>query len=182
LEKFKRNNMPTVEIFTHKEKELVAVAASIASGCVPCTMHHTKAVRESGASEAEVLGAIRIALDVRDYATEMMAEAAHGNLQYAYPGKTQSGSVEQPIDNLIAMGAAIACNSVAGVEYYWTKAKEAGASTRQMLVVIRSVRGIKKEAVEKTDAMLDSLLDPNQSKAEIVDKQEESVLSSCCCS
>ncbi|HLO14446.1 MAG TPA: carboxymuconolactone decarboxylase family protein [Anaerolineales bacterium] len=174
--------MPTVEILTQKEKELVAVAASIASGCIPCTVHHTKAVREAGASEAEVLGAIRIALDVLDYATEMMAEAAHGNLNYAYPDGTQSGSVEQPIDNLIAMGATFACNSVAGVEYYWTKAKAAGASTRQMLVVIRIVRGIKKDAVEKTDTMFGSLLDPNQSKAEIVDKQEESVSSSCCCS
>ena len=174
--------MPTVEILTQKERELVAVAASIACGCIPCTVHHTKAVREAGASEAEVLGAIRIALDVRDYATEMMAEAAHGNMNYAYPGRTQFGSVEQPIDNLIAMGAAYACNSVAGLEYYWTKAKEAGASTRQMLVVIRSVRGIKKEAVEKTDAMIGTLLDPNQSKAEIADTQEESVSSSCCCS
>jgi AhpD family alkylhydroperoxidase len=174
--------MPTVEILTQKEKELVAVAASIAAGCVPCTLHHTKAVREAGASEAEVLGAIRIALDVRDYATEMMAEAAHGNLNYAYPGKAQSGSVEQPIDNLLAMGAALACNSVAGMEYYWTKAKEAGASTRQILLVITIVRGIRKSAVEKVDAMIDTLLDPNQSKAKMVDKQEESASSSCCCS
>ncbi len=174
--------MSTVEILTQKEKELVAIAASIASGCVPCTMHHTKAVREAGASEAEVLSAIRIALDVRDYATEMMAETAHGNLHDAYPGKTQSGSVEQPIDQLIAMGAAFACNSVAGVEYYWAKAKEAGASTRQMLVVIGIVRGIRKSAVEKVDAMIGTLLDPTENKTETADTQEESVSSSSCCS
>jgi AhpD family alkylhydroperoxidase len=174
--------MPTVQILTQKEKELVAVAASIASGCISCTVQHTKAVRAAGASEAEVLGTIRIALDVLDYATEMMAEAAHGNLHYTYPGKTQSGSVERPIGDLIAIGAALACNSVAGVEYYWTKAKEAGASTRQMLVVIRIVRGIKKEAVEKTDTRIGTLLDPNQSKTETVNNHEESVSSSCCCS
>src|SRR5574342_1013408 len=104
--------MSTTNLLTQKEKELIAVAASIASGCVPCTMHHVKAVREAGASEAEVLGATRIALDVRDNATEMMAEVAQGNLNYEYPGKAQSGSLEQPIDNLIAMGAALACNSV----------------------------------------------------------------------
>ena len=174
--------MSTIGILTQKEKELVAVAASIASGCVPCTMHHTKAVREAGAAEAEVLGAIKIALDVRDYATEMMAEAAHGNLNYAYPGRTQSGSVGQPIDTLIAMGAAFACNSVAGLEYYWIKAKEAGASTPQILVVIAIGRDIRKSAVEKVDAMISTLLDPNESKAEIVNKQEESVSSSSCCS
>ena len=174
--------MSTTEKLTQKEKELVAVAASIASGCLPCTVQHIKAVGEAGASEADVFGAIRIALDVRDYATEIMAEAAHGNPHYAYPGKTQSGSVEQPIDNLIAMGAAIACNSAVGLRYYWTKAKEAGASTRQILVVIAIVRGIRKSAVEKVDAMIDTLLDANQRKAEIVNKQEESVSSSSCCS
>ena len=99
--------MSTVEISTQKEKELVAVAASIASGCVPCTMHHLQSVRQAGGTEAEVLGAIRIALDVRDHATEMMAEVAQGNLDYEYPGKAQSGSLEQPIDNLIAIGAAL---------------------------------------------------------------------------
>src|SRR5512138_3517821 len=31
LKKFKRQNMPTVEVLTQKEKELVALAASIAS-------------------------------------------------------------------------------------------------------------------------------------------------------
>src|SRR5512138_1694491 len=98
--------MPTVEILTQKEKELVAVAASIASGCIPCTMHHTKAIREAGAFEAEVLGAIRIALDVRDSATELMAEVAHGNLSYEYPGKAQSGSLEQPMNDLVAISAA----------------------------------------------------------------------------
>lgn len=152
--------MPTVEILTQKEKELVAVAASIASGCVPCTKHYLKSVRRAGASEAEVLSAIRIALDVRDYATEMMAEVAQGNLNYEYPGKAQSRSVEQLIDNLIAMGAALACNSVASLEYYWTKAEEAGASTHQMLAVIQTVRAIKREAVETTDRKIGGLLKP----------------------
>jgi AhpD family alkylhydroperoxidase len=70
--------MTTAETLTQKEKELVAIAASIASGCLPCTTYHIKAVPESGASEAEVLGATRIALYVRDNATEMMAEAPRG--------------------------------------------------------------------------------------------------------
>lgn len=47
-----------MEILSQKEKRLIAVAASIASGCLPCTVHHIKSVREAGAAEAEVLGAI----------------------------------------------------------------------------------------------------------------------------
>jgi alkylhydroperoxidase/carboxymuconolactone decarboxylase family protein YurZ len=181
LKNFKRNIMTTVEMLTQKEKELVAVAASIASGYVPCTIHYLKSVRQAGGSETEVFRAIRIALDVRDDATEMMAEVAQGNPNYEYPGKAEAGSVQQPIDNLVAMGAAFACNSVAGLEYYWTKAKQAGASTRQMLQVIQSVRAIKREAVDDTNSMLGRLLEPTDGKEENTDKRRECVSSSGCC-
>lgn len=174
--------MSTVEILTQKEKELVAVAASIASGCVPCTMHHIKAVREAGASEAEVLGAIGIALDVRDNATEMMAEVAQGNLNYEYPGKARSGSLEQPIDYLVALGAALACNSVAGLEYHLATARATGASIRQIQTAIGIVRGIRKAAAEKADVRIGSLIEQIQGEAENAEKQKGSVPSKCACS
>lgn len=154
--------MSTTEKLTQKQKELVAVAASIASGCQPCTMYHTKAVREADVSDAEVLRAIGIALDVRDNATEMMAEAAQGNLNYEYPGKAQSGVLEQPLDDLVAIGAALACNSVAGLEYYLTAAKAAGASTRQIQTAIGVAQVIREEAAAKADAAIGSLIEPSQ--------------------
>ena len=174
--------MSTVEMLTQREKELVAAAASIASGCVPCTMHHLKAVREAGVSEAEVLGVISIALDARDGATEMLAEVAHGNLNHEYPGKAQSGSLKEPIDNLVAMGAALACNSVAGLEYYLTAAKAAGASLRQIQTAIGIARSIQKSATEKVDIRIGSLVEPTEVKAEVAEKPKESVLPPCTCS
>jgi AhpD family alkylhydroperoxidase len=170
--------MSTVEILTQKEKELVAVAASIASGCVPCTMHHLKAVREAGASEAEVLGVTRIALDVRDNATEVMAEVAQGSLNYEYPGKAQSGSIKQPIDNLVALGAALACNSVTGLEYYSATTKAAGASTRQIQTAMGIARSIRKSAAEKADSRIGILIEPTQV---VVEKQKESIQPPCSC-
>ena len=170
--------MSTVEILTQKEKELVAVAASIASGCVPCTMHHLKAVREAGASQAEVLGVTRIAVDVRDNATEVMAEVAQGSLNYEYPGKAQSGSIKQPIDNLVALGAALACNSVTGLEYYSATTKAAGASTRQIQTAIGIARSIRKSAAEKADSRIGSLIEPTQV---VVEKQKESIQPPCSC-
>ena len=174
--------MSTIEILTQKEKELVAVAASIASGCMPCTMHHLRAVREAGASEAEVLGAIRIALDVRDSATEVMAEVAQGNLNYEYPGKAQSGSLEQPIDNLVAMGAALACNSVAGLEYYSATNRGAGASDRQIQTALGIARSIRKSAAEKADAIVGSFMNPAQVKIAKKEQKKESVPPPCSCS
>ena len=170
--------MSTVEILTQKEKELVAVAASIASGCVPCTMHHLKAVREAGASQADVLGVIRIAVDVRDNATEVMAEVAQGSLNYEYPGKAQSGSIKQPIDNLVALGAALACNSVTGLDYYSATTKAAGASTRQIQTAIGIARSIRKSAAEKVDSRIGSLIEPSQV---VVEKQKESIQPPCSC-
>jgi len=35
---------------SEKEKELVAVGASVAAGCIPCTRYHVKAVQAAGAS------------------------------------------------------------------------------------------------------------------------------------
>ena len=151
--------MSTEKILTQKEKELIAVAASIASGCVPCTTHHIKSLRGAGASEAEMLSATRIALDVRDTATEMMAEIAQGNLNYEYPREAQSASMEQPIDDLVAIGAALACNSVAGLEYYWTKASAAGVSTYQFQTAIGIARSIIKEAAKKAEITSASLVE-----------------------
>jgi len=158
----KRNIMSTTEKLTHKEKELIAFAASIASGCVPCTRHHLIAVRQAGASEADVFGAIGIALDVRDNATEMMAEVSLGNLNYEYPGEAQSGSMELPIDHLIAMGAALACNSVAGLEYYLAAAITSGASSRQIQTAVGIVRDIRKSAAERSEVRIESLIELTQ--------------------
>lgn len=174
--------MTSIEILTQKEKELVAVAASIASGCLPCTMHHIKAVRGAGATEAEVLRAIGIGLDVRDNATEIMAEAAQGNLNYEYPGRAQSGSMEQPIYHLVAMGASLACNSAVGLEYYLTTARAAGASTGQIQTAIGIARAIRKEAAEKADVGIGSLIEPMQDTAENAEKQKGSVPPPCSCS
>lgn len=162
----RRYNMSTVENLSHVEKELVAVAASIASGCLPCTMHHIKAVREAGATETEVLRAIDIALDVRINATEILAEAAHGNPDNEYPIEIQSASLEEPIDDLVSMGAALAANSVAGLEYYLIMAWAAGASTRQIQTAAGIARAIRKEAAEKADAIIGIPIEPTQAKAE----------------
>lgn len=174
--------MSTPETLTQKEKELVAVAASIAAGCLSCTVHHVKAVREAGAAEAEVLGTITIALDVRDNATEMMAEATQGNLNYEYPSKTQSSSLEQPINDLVALGAALACNSVAGLEYYLTAARARGASTRQIRTAVGIARAVRQEAAEKADVRITSLSEPIQDKVENVERQREAVPPPCGCS
>lgn len=154
--------MFTIKRLTQKEKELVAVAASIASGCLPCTTQHINLARETGASESEVLRSIYLASDVRDNATEIMAEAAQGNPVVEYPIGMQTGAMEEPLDDLVSMGAAMACNSVTGLKYYLTKARAAGASIHQIQTVAGITRAIQKEAGEEADAIIENLIEPTQ--------------------
>jgi AhpD family alkylhydroperoxidase len=174
--------MSTIENLAEKEKELVVVAASIASGCVPCTMHHIKSAHKTGASEAEIFAAIRIALDVRDNATEVMGETAQGNQNKKYPIQTQSSSLEQRMEVLVSIAAALACNSVAGLEYHLATAAAAGVSTRQIQTTLGIARAIRKSAAEKADAVIGDLLEPIQVTAEPTDKQKECGGLSCSCS
>lgn len=153
--------MLTIKKLTQKEEELIAVAASIASGCLPCTMRHIKLAREIGVSESEVLRSIYIALDVRDNATEIMAEAAQENPVIEYPIRMQSSPMEEPIDDLVSMGA-LADNSVGGLEYYLTKARVAGASTRQIQTAIGVARATRKEAEEEADTIIGNLIEQTQ--------------------
>ena len=55
-----------------KEKELVNIGASVATGCKPCTDFHFKKVRDAGATDGEIKKTISYAMVVRDSAKEIM--------------------------------------------------------------------------------------------------------------
>ena len=61
---------------TVKEKELVNIGASVATGCKPCTDYHFRKLREVGALDAEIRQAISDAMIVRDSAREIMEATA----------------------------------------------------------------------------------------------------------
>jgi AhpD family alkylhydroperoxidase len=62
----KEESPTSQETLTEKQKELVAVGASIAAGCRPCTTHHVAAARAAGAGDVEIRAAVQTALAVRD--------------------------------------------------------------------------------------------------------------------
>lgn len=173
--------MSTVEKLTQKEIDLIAVAASIASGCLPCLLQHAKAVRDAGGSEVELLDATKIALDVRDNTTEIMAETLLGNHYYEYPRKTLSTSIKKPVDHLVALAAAHTCNSVAGMEYHLTEAKVAGTSMCRIQTALEISRAIRKEAIDITDVKFENLIGPIQGIIENTDKPKIPVPPPCVC-
>jgi AhpD family alkylhydroperoxidase len=147
--------MSTIDILGQKEKELIALAVSIAAGCQPCTAHHVKVANEVGATETEISAAIENALNVRISATKIMAEIAYANQSDKCVVEPQIGSLQQLINEVISIGASLACNSVNGLEYHLQRAKITGASDRQIQTALGIARAIKKEAEEKSEAVVE---------------------------
>ena len=78
--------MSTNGLLTEKEQELVAVGASIAAGCRPCTAYHVRAARVAGADKEEIRQAVNDALDVRQQRVRH-----HGSVSRQVSGRRASG-------------------------------------------------------------------------------------------
>lgn len=152
--------MSTAEKLSQKEKKLVAAAASIASGCLPCTSRYLKPVREAGTTEAEICEVIEIALGVRNNVTQIMAKAAQGNPNHEYPKEEYSGPLGQPMRELVSLGAAMASNSTGGVEVYLSRAREAGATTHQIKTAALLALAIREEAADQAEAVFERMSEP----------------------
>jgi len=65
-----------MEKLTPRERELVAIGASLASNCVPCITYHIAKARKLGLSEAEIDEAVTLADKVRQVPAQAVLDAA----------------------------------------------------------------------------------------------------------
>jgi AhpD family alkylhydroperoxidase len=137
---------------TVKEKELTAVAISVATGCKPCTDYHVKAVREAGASDDEIRQAVADALSVRQSATAIMARHALAHLGKV-GAETENQATEQTdrIKTLVAIGAAFGVNCVSNLEEHLATAEAVGISQEDIVKVTRLAAYIKKRAASHVE-------------------------------
>lgn len=63
---------------SEREKELVAVGASITANCQPCLQYHVEKALASGADSGEVQAAIEVGRQVRKGASAKMDQFASG--------------------------------------------------------------------------------------------------------
>lgn len=134
-----------------KEQELIAVFASVAAGCEPCTQHHVKAAREAGADPAELRRMVETALTVRERATRRMAAVAWGELGVPAEGPTCAGASLPRLEALAAAACALAASCGSGVPGFLAEAVRAGAAERDAEVALGIARQIKKVAAEKAE-------------------------------
>lgn len=141
---------------TKLEKELAAVAISIAAGCRPCTDFHVKAVREAGADEPAIRKAVEDAAALRAAAagvTQAYGLAHLGDTQVEPPAPVPAG--RQAV--LAGLGAAFAVNCTASLEQYIAAAGAAGVGVEEVVEVANLARFIKGKAASHVDRRIEAL-------------------------
>jgi len=144
-------------MLTEKEKEIIALGASVAAGCRPCTEHHVKAARAAGVCDRGLTLAVETALAVRESATKTMDEWA-GQCQGERP-ELDSGfrAEKRQIAELTAVAAAFAVNSVPDLRARLQAACACGATTEQIRLTLAIAGMVKKAAEEKLAAVIGEL-------------------------
>jgi alkylhydroperoxidase/carboxymuconolactone decarboxylase family protein YurZ len=147
-------------ILTTKQKELIALGASIAAGCQPYTIHYLQGARAVGASERGVTMAITAGADVRRAATEGMAAWGIDQLGSTTELPDQWLSQRRLTRALVFVAAAFAANSVPEFLRLADEAHRLGATDRHMQVAVAIARKVKRAATEKIESAA-SQFDPN---------------------
>lgn len=65
---------------SHRDRELVALGAALASNCVPCIEYHVPEARKAGLSDAEIGEAIALADKIRQVPANKVLAAANAGL------------------------------------------------------------------------------------------------------
>jgi AhpD family alkylhydroperoxidase len=139
-----------------KDQELVAVGASIASGCVPCTKFHLRAAAGVGATSEEIAQAVRDATHVRRRATDVMAQA--GGLASAERETNPGVGKRTLVRELVSVGAAYAVNCATSLRAHLEAARALGATDAQLFAALKIACAVREVAVQKAKAAAAAVL------------------------
>jgi 4-carboxymuconolactone decarboxylase len=63
-----------------KEKELVALGASIACNCIPCIVYHVEQAKKTGITVEQIKDAIELAKKIKEVPAELVINTAMAHL------------------------------------------------------------------------------------------------------
>jgi len=66
---------------TERERELVAIGASIGSNCVPCIAYHVGNARKVGLSDAQIEAAVVVSEEIRKVPSSLVVDTARAYLE-----------------------------------------------------------------------------------------------------
>ncbi|UCC82614.1 MAG: carboxymuconolactone decarboxylase family protein [Gemmatimonadota bacterium] len=135
---------------TPKEKELISVGASLASGCKLCANYHFKKVRKAGATDEEIERAMADAIAVRDSAQKIMEWHGLKLLRRKLLGQESEPSVGDGgttrMTELVSIAAAFAVNCTSSLEKHIEAARRLGVADDDIQSVVDIGRFIKGKA------------------------------------
>ncbi|MBP2316510.1 carboxymuconolactone decarboxylase family protein [Azospirillum soli] len=136
---------------TMLDKELVAVAVSVAAGCRPCTTYHLMEARREGATDAEIEKAVAGAVCMRSSASEGMRRHALDQS----PAKDGCGcATTDARAELIAVGASLAVNCTSNLDKHLAAARALGVPQDHLDEVAALVALIRSKAINHAEARL----------------------------
>jgi AhpD family alkylhydroperoxidase len=126
-----------------KERELVAIGASIGAGCQPCVSHHLKAGAKAGLSAERLLaGVIQAELAAAESAERLTAHARAQLGREVKEPKTTAALDEA----LSSLGGALGANDLANVEHRLLACRRLGMSPSQLREAIELGHGVQENA------------------------------------
>lgn len=135
-----------------KDKELVAIGASIGAGCGPCIDHHIPAGRDAGLTEPQLARAVEVAEAAHRVAAGLMSRRCRHLLHTAEAltgGPSQTPTSSRP-DELVALGASIGANCHPLLEQYIARGVEQGLTTSQLRSAIKMAEIVQQHAADIT--------------------------------
>jgi alkylhydroperoxidase/carboxymuconolactone decarboxylase family protein YurZ len=137
-----------------KIKVLIALGASVAAGCQPCTEFQVKASRESGACDKGIQFAVEKALAVRQAATRGIdhwserCQGARPELDAAFQAN------KHLLAELISVASAICVQSVPDLVLHLAEARRLGTTPEMLRATVGIARSVHNAAMEQIEALL----------------------------
>lgn len=163
--------MKKENLFSKKEKELIYLGASIASGCRPCTKYHLKKSSETGLTDIEINKIFAFAISIRDNATRYM-ESLVPNYK---PNKNMEENEQVSLNRneiLVGIAASYSVNFPLYLEKYLSAGRNSGIIDNELSEII----SMSKYVIDKAKAHADMVADKIGIKQQIENKND------CCCS
>ncbi len=145
--------MSSEPVLDPKVKVLIALGASVAAGCQPCTEFQVKAARNAGACDKGIQFAVEAALAVRQAATRGIdrwserCQGARPEIEAAF--RTD----KQLLTELISVASAVCVQSVPDLVLHLAEARRLGATPEILRSTAGIARSVHNAAMEQIEAV-----------------------------
>lgn len=153
-----------------EQKELVAIGASVGTGCHPCLDYHLKAGAKADLAGNQLLAAVTSAERVTAEAAEQMTVHARGQLGV----EAAAAARAVPLDEeLASFGAALGANDLANIERHMLASVALGVSRAQLQEAIEVAEKVAQNAIRIHQREAERLLERSAPPAAIPVEGEE---------